>query len=512
MSAAGLRARMTDGIPPAPDADPRGLGIDARWPGESTQRAWRLLVVLLFAVMAARLASLGLYPLSDTTEARYAEIARRMLETGDWVTPWYADGVPFWGKPPLSIWLTAASMGIFGVNEWAARLPHFLAGVWVSWSIWNWMRPTSPRRALLAVAWLWGTALFLVAAGAVMTDMAMLVGVVMAMKGFWRGVRGGRSWFDRYGLFVGLAIGLLAKGPIALVLISLPIGLWVLSAGWGRRAWTRLPWISGALLASAIALPWYLLAEAKTPGFLDYFLVGEHFSRFVQAGWAGDRYGNAQVRAPGTIWLFALVACLPWAVLLPAMALACRGESSRVGPFFPPGWSRYLWLWALAPCVFFTLSRNILWTYALPSLVPLSMLAASWLVRTRNLERAYKFAALGPVLTALVLGAGLVVAYQSQSLASAKGLAAAMSARSLPFEDLVVVGRHPYSARFYTAGRARHIESFEALDPLLQERPPRVRYVAIPADATDPRSARLRSMSRLVGTFEPYSLHELASP
>ncbi len=65
-------------------------------------------------------------PLNDVSEARYAEIARKMLETGNWVTPQHDYGVPFWAKPPLSTWLSAFSMKLFGVNEFAARLPGLL--------------------------------------------------------------------------------------------------------------------------------------------------------------------------------------------------------------------------------------------------------------------------------------------------------------------------------------------------------------------------------------------------
>ena len=71
-------------------------------------------------------------------------------------------------------------------------------------------------------------------------------------------------------------------------------------------------------------LPWYLLAERKTPGFLDYFLVGEHWRRFTVPGWDGDRYGNAHLEPRGMIWAFLLQACLPWSLLLPLLALiAC---------------------------------------------------------------------------------------------------------------------------------------------------------------------------------------------
>ena len=117
---------------------------------------------------------IGLYPLSDTTEARYAEIARKMVELGDWVTLWYDYGVPFWAKPPLSTRITAISFKLVGVNEFAARLPYFLAAIFVSWLVWDWMRQRSTRGALLATTLLSGSALYFVAAGAVMTDMALL--------------------------------------------------------------------------------------------------------------------------------------------------------------------------------------------------------------------------------------------------------------------------------------------------------------------------------------------------
>ena len=97
----------------------------------------RTLLYLILAAAILRLLSLALYPLMDTTEARYAEIARIMVELDDWVTPWFDYGVPFWGKPPMSFWLTAISFKTFGVNEFAARLPHWLAGLAVVWLTWG---------------------------------------------------------------------------------------------------------------------------------------------------------------------------------------------------------------------------------------------------------------------------------------------------------------------------------------------------------------------------------------
>lgn len=73
-----------------------------------------LLLWLLLAFLLGRLLTMAIMPLTDTSEPRYAEIARIMAETGDWVTPWFNYGVPFWGKPPLAFWLEAASFRLFG--------------------------------------------------------------------------------------------------------------------------------------------------------------------------------------------------------------------------------------------------------------------------------------------------------------------------------------------------------------------------------------------------------------
>ena len=86
-----------------------------------TPRERRALLVLVTAVVGVRLLTLAAYPLMDPTEARYGEIARKMLETGNWVMPQFDYGVPFWGKPPLSTWLSATSMAMLGSNEFAAR-------------------------------------------------------------------------------------------------------------------------------------------------------------------------------------------------------------------------------------------------------------------------------------------------------------------------------------------------------------------------------------------------------
>src|SRR3990167_9953250 len=93
-------------------------------------------VILLF-LFIVRIIAIYIIPLNDSTEARYGEIARIMLETHNWITPMQEYGIPFWAKPPLSFWLSALSMKCFGVNEFAARLPALILSIGILWLVWD---------------------------------------------------------------------------------------------------------------------------------------------------------------------------------------------------------------------------------------------------------------------------------------------------------------------------------------------------------------------------------------
>ena len=148
------------------------------------------IAALRLLMPVVRLLLLGLSPLMDTTEARYGEISRLMVELNDWVTPWFTYDMPFWGKPPLAFWISALSFKVFGINEFAARFPHWLAGMVVLWILWG-MRPRSgPTGATYAIALLLGSVMFFVASGMVMMDMALVIGTTLAMRGFWNGLHG----------------------------------------------------------------------------------------------------------------------------------------------------------------------------------------------------------------------------------------------------------------------------------------------------------------------------------
>ncbi len=418
------------------------------------------LLLLFVAALLIRLITLGLYPMGSTTEPRYAEMARKMLETGNWITPMIDYGVPFWGKPPLSFWASALTMAIGGINEFGARLAPFLATMGIMGLLWAW----SPHKRLaLAASFVMLTCIAgFLAAGAVMTDMFMVFATTMCMVAFWRSLhRSAGPW--PWLFFVGIGIGLLAKGPVATVVTGISIGTWVLLRGEWRRTWAALPWIKGSLLATLIALPWYALAEWKTPGFLQYFIVGEHFNRFLIQGWTGDKYGNAHTEPLGTIFWFALQSYTPWVWLLPpALYLQwrqsqhCKEEepaapASLTSTMTGSGEHLYLLCWALGVLVFFAFARNIVPAYVLPGLPAFALLTAQALLQlAKPYPRSQWVWALG-LLIPVGFCLGLVFMNADFQSRSEKELLKSWQGD----QPLVCIGFRSFSTSFYSQGRAQ---------------------------------------------------------
>jgi len=448
-----------------------------------------------------RLASLGAYPLADTTEARYGNIARLMVETGDWITPQYSVGVPFWGKPPLSTWLSAGAMRLFGINEFASRFPSFLMALMVLALVWQLAARHKGRDyALVSILVLTTTAIFFVSSGTVMTDPALLAGTTLCMVAFWQALIGtgryGRLW--GYGFFIGLAIGLLAKGPIALVLTALPIGTWVILERRWSEVWQRLPWMRGLALTVVLSAPWYLLAEQKTPGFLDYFLIGEHWNRFTIPGWKGDLYGKAHLRPRGTIWIYGLACALPWSLIVPAWLLK-KEFRTRALKFKSrgDGWMLYLILWAVAPMVFFTFSGNILPSYVLPGIPAIALVTADLMItgsksrwdQETDLKVIVWGASFMSLLFAIALGwttLGKGPAERSQKTMMNVYRDICTGTNS----TIIYMFKRPYSAEFYSQGEALLADDLKKAEAYLQNQV--VDYFAV----------RIKDMDRLPESFK----------
>ena len=296
------------------------------------------------------------------------------------------------------------------------------------------------------------------------------------MAGFWTALHGAESARRVAGIafFVGLAAGLLAKGPIAAVLTLLPIGAWTLWTRQWRPVWTRMPWVAGTLLILALVVPWYWAAERASPGFLDYFLIGEHWNRFVEPGWKGDLYGQAHARPRGTVWLFWVAAALPWSPMaliglvrwLPRILAGRRDKAQRL---LRDPWCAYLLLWTLAPMLFFTVSGNVLVTYVLPGMPAFALLLTEfWRPRagdTRTVRIAVRLMLAGG-LGLLVVFAGVLVSQQQRFDVelSHRALVRTYETTSANEGDrLVYVGQRPISAEFYARGKALKVADAKAL-------------------------------------------------
>ena len=472
-------------------------------PTLSSDRTSRLLLAALGLLALARLLSLAWYPLMDMTEARYADIARRMAHNGDWITLWLDDMRPFWGKPALSFWSTAIGLKLFGVNAWGARLPHYLMGGCVAALVWWQGRGYSRRLAWHAVALLAGSLLFLLCAGAVMTDMALVLGTSLVMAGFWWCMTGAGGLAPGSALFAGLAIGLLAKGPLAVVVAAVPIAVWVVWQGQWRSAWQRVPWVLGLLGVLLVTLPWYLLAEQRSPGFLQYFIVGEHISRFLVPGWNGDLYSNAHGMPKGTVWLYAVAAAMPWALVLPLAWLA--GSRVRPASALAASERRYLLLWALWPCVFFSLASNILLTYVLPSLPALALLGAGWTAAAAAPQRMDRLLALVLLALTAAIPVLLVAADNSRQFErhSQLALVRAYEASAGPGDRLMEVPSVSFSTDFYMQGQARALRYAQDLPEFADGKPV---YLILANDRWDLLPQSLRDQLTAVAATPSHKL------
>ena len=437
-------------------------------------------LLVLLATLLIRLISLNLVPLTDNTEARYGNIARIMVQTDNWITPQIEPGRAFWAKPPLSIWTSALSLKFFGVNEFAVRFPSFLMGLIVLWLTSRMVllkkNSDSAMRTLVILALM---PVFIVSIGAVMTDAALLLGTTLAMVSFGIVVteeKPYRIW--GYLFFVGLAIGMLTKGPIAVVLVGIPTFLWTI---WQRKwalVWRKIPWITGFILMLLLSGPWYFIAEKKTPGFLEYFFVGEHWRRFTIPGWKGDLYGQAHSRPHGMIWLFWLLATMPWVLVF---LYAVRNKVSRLQ--FKSLWNQekewhaYLLVWSFSSPLFFSLAGNILWTYVLPGMPAFAILISEIfqskvdhnpsLTEMHNPVNRWFTIVISAILAVLaLLMIPLAQGRMTNGVSQKKLINQYFNIRSDKSEKLTYLFEKPCSADFYSEGVAELVKDVNQIEPI----------------------------------------------
>lgn len=396
-------------------------------------------------LVAIRMYFNGVLPLMDKTEARYGEIARLMSETGNWITPQIDYGLPFWAKPPLSTWTSALSISLFGSSEFFIRFPYLIVMVLLAIFIGKY------RKEMIQSVYFPGIILltipeFYLHAGVVSTDTFLCFSIALTMFGFWEAMQKKANTYWKYLFFAGIGIGLLAKGPIIGILTLPPIMLWSLITNNIKKMWFQFPWIGGISLLLAISLPWYLLAELRTAGFIDYFIVGEHFERYFNSEWKGDKYGFPKQQPLGMAWIFLIVFLLPWTLAF-IQLLVRKWNSIR-----QESWLLFLIFWALWTPLFFTSSKSLIHPYILPSCIPVALFISYYWSSIKN-KKIYIGTAIGlPMALFFVHLSGMAKPLYSHT--TDKYLIHSLDQTSTIF----VLDQKSYSSQFYTQGKVKVIE------------------------------------------------------
>ena len=421
-----------------------------------------VLYISVILIALFRLLLTATIPLLDKTEARYAEIARLMQETNQWVVPQIDYGIPFWAKPPLSTWLSASSFVIFGVNEFAARFPSFLLSILLL-VIAGKMAKKSGVSFYLPGFILLTMPEFLIHTGVVSTDTALEFCVAIMMISFWKTMKSKTKTYWNYLFFVALGLGFLAKGPLIMVLTFPPLFLWCcLDIRRFRELFSKFSILIGLLITVIIGLPWYYFAEQQSPGFLDYFIVGEHFKRFVEPGWKGDLYGSGHSQPKGMIWLFMIAFGLPWVQVVFYKLWKTRKIILK------NDWVSFLVLWLFWTPLFFTLSRNILHTYTLPVMMPIMFLMVYWWEDFTRKKVLIRIALIFPVIVFMayaVLATGIFDNKMNTDKYILEQLMEKSENKAIP---LYYWKEKNYSGQFYSNGKAQVIKKESQFDSILK--------------------------------------------
>ncbi len=351
-------------------------------------RRFPLVVGLALALICwlAFFQGLGSLGLTDKTEALFVEVGHQMLLRQDWVTPWW-NGERFFDYPVWGYWMVALSFKLFGVSEWAARLPVALAAsavVVASFAlVCSWAPPEEARaarwgRGLLAASVLATTPGWVGWGRTSTTDMFLSSAITLALYGFLLSHRHQHhpvlARLGRVLLALFCAVAVLAKGPVGLVLPGLVIVVFLTLTGqWGR--WLR-PRSLLAMLALflGVAIPWYAAAaHVNGVAFLGGFLAFSNVQRFT----------SVLYHHPGPFWYYLpclLLLLLPWSLFLPA-AIAPLGfwrlsswRSAAADPALEL--PLFLLLWLVLMVAFFSAAATKLPGYILPVVPAGSLLVA----------------------------------------------------------------------------------------------------------------------------------------
>jgi 4-amino-4-deoxy-L-arabinose transferase-like glycosyltransferase len=350
---------------------------------------------------------LGQFGLIGADEPRYAQVAREMLERHDWITPMLG-GQPWLEKPPLYYWQAMLVYSLFGVSDWAARVPSALDATLMVVVIYFFLRRF--RRGIeLDAALITGSCAGVIGyARAASMDMALASAFTIGMLVWWAWRETAkRTYLVLFYTF--LALGTLAKGPVAPFLAAVVILFYAAMARELRLAVKTL-WLPGILIFGAIALPWYVAVQVRNPQFFREFILEHNLARF-----STNLYHHIE-----PFWYYipvVLLALIPWTVFVAAAFVQSlrtwRAERKSVAvddTDLDFQFSIFACCWLIAPILFFSVSQSKLPGYILPA-IPAGGVLLGWYLR-QHLEHGEgkPVAKWLAVLHALVAGVWIVPA------------------------------------------------------------------------------------------------------
>jgi hypothetical protein len=372
--------------------------------------------VLLLLVLGACLfcAGLGRLPLIEPDEGRNAEVAREMLVSGDWITPHF-DTITYLDKPAVFFSLVAASFKVWGVSEWAARLPSALMALATVFLTWFLAREMFVNSLGLEAGIIFATCpLVLAFSRLVIFDMTLTFLIVLSMGSYWLAETAGfqNPWHDVV-MFASMGIATITKGPVGFIIPLLSIAGYAAVRG-KIRDLKQLRWWLGTAVFLAATLPWFIAVSLRNPDFPRYALWQESLRRF--AAGKVNREGGPFYYVP----VF-LAGFFPWSLFL-LFAGWNRLKRWRELKLDTNRQIVFLLTWVIVVFIFFSLSHSKLPGYALPAFIPLSILMAQcWRqVAPETEARTPDWLTAG---FAALLGLGLLLALASQPwiLAAKKG-------------------------------------------------------------------------------------------
>ena len=369
---------------------------------------------LLLAGFCAFLFFYGLnqFGLIGADEPRYAQVAREMLQRHDLITP-VLNGRPWLEKPPLYYWQAMLAYSIFGVSDWAARLPSALDATLLVLAVYFFLRRFRPGFELDGALIAASSTGIIGYARAASVDMALAAAFTAGMLSWW-------AWRERgkriylLGFYGFMALGMLAKGPVAPFLADLII---VLYASWARelRLILKMLWWPGIILFGAIALPWYVAVQVRNPEFFRQFIVEHNLGRFAE-----NIYHHTQ-----PFWYYFPVmalALVPWTVFAIAgfaQPLSALWKNRKRVPAatedFENQFGVFAVCWLIVPVIFFSISKSKLPGYILPAAPAGALLLVEYLRRhleSGKSERAPVWlVALHALTAAMPIIPALLIAY-----------------------------------------------------------------------------------------------------